>query len=360
MNSTFPPSLHTLDDSSIRNYLKIFTSSVAVIGILFNILTIIIFISSKRLNLTLMGFHYSLLYSFNNLSLFTFILVYSLELVGIDIQATSSFSCQLFRLMNRVCAQIPPWYQTLVTFDRTISSIYPNKVTCFRLKLNILKVVLFLVTLIVIIASPNYFMYDLVEAKPMIKANKTIQVFHCSEVKKYANFIELYSPIENISFKLLLPVILMLLLNIKLITALIKSKKKLNKKRNLSLKREYQFAFTLIMSNFIFIFSNLPYCIFSIMYHYVKSNYSHSLYIYKLLKVLDTAFLSLSVVYEASSLIYNLKFNKLFRNEFYRCLFFISNGFKMDNNNNNNSLNNESYQMAVVKKITRIELTAKI
>lgn len=288
----------------------IFYSSLTLIptGILLNFFTILIF-SRKKFAKNTMGFYYTIV-AFTDIIALIMVFFHMFG-ISIDYNFTeiSSFWCKMIPYWTRVFINMSSGIKVLITIDRLICIKYYNRKAAFALKNK--RTILFLMVLIFLffclINMPNLF-YSVVDLK------KTASPFNQIMFKCIApNRISLPRDVLFNLFSSVIPFLFMIIANSILIKILIKSKQKF--KKDLSLKSEYQFAFSLIFVNLFFLLTMIPIGVTTLFYYvYLKAHEGTSPLFYKAtLYVFVSAFILL-LNFTLQFLIH-LLFNKLFQKE---------------------------------------------
>ena len=297
--------------TTVYNTIVYYTCLTVVnIGFASNILNILICLR-KNIQKTTMGL-YNIFMSVSNIMSFMFAYVlYFPESIGAsDIILASYYSCILISFCARVFIQMSSWLNVMVSVDRTICISYPNKFNFIKDKKIITWIVLALFLLMCGLNVPN--LYFSIGTQTIFISNETSNQTICGAT--YEIVLVKYTII--ILMRVVLPIVLTVLSNVILIYKLFKSRKNLNITK--SLNKDYQFAFTIIMLNFFFIITELPF-VLGTMYMFVSNNedlnYTISLIYFEQAKLVFISTFMFSTYMLGSIFFVNLIFNKIIQKE---------------------------------------------
>jgi len=298
--------LLTLND--VRTKLTYYGCVIVIpIGIALNIVSSIVFLRKKFSKQT-MGF-YNIAISIVSI---IFAVFGMLNYIGNDLALKSDFSCIFLSFGQRVFSQMAAWMNVFVTVDRMISITYPNRFPFLKNK-KILTLLIFIqLMLLCIINTPNLlFKVESTETFNPI-TNKTVTSKSCTST----NSIVTIRDTIVLIFKVALPIILMVSMNIYLMYKLVKEKTKF--KKITELKKEYQFAFSIFFMNVLYTLLLLP--------AFVCLIYLNIIQYAQTSVILSRQLIIAQFAYSASLLIVsfeflftffvNILFNKIFRQEF--------------------------------------------
>ena len=234
------------------------------IGFVTNTLNIVVSARKKLLKSTV-GFYNILMSIFNILTLST---VGYLDLFPQSIGHTplilrSNLNCVLISYFLRVIAQMSMWLNVMVTTDRMLC-VFPmlsNKYKFIKNKCILSGIVTGLFLAICLINVSNLFFH--------LNPHTGMCTSHI--------FVILLRDLISIVTRVVIVLILQLVMNTILIYKLIKARK--NLRMPVSLKKEYKFMFNIIILNGVFIVTELPFLVSSILiniYGYNQTLISHA------------------------------------------------------------------------------------
>ena len=280
---------------------------ILIIGLISNTLNIIICMR-KRIQREAIGFYSPLMSIFNVTSLvygfFTFYKstrMYYLE---------STLNCTLFFYLGRITYQMSSWLYVMCSLDRMICITYPRKYKLFKKRHILTLTVLGLFMTICLLNIPNLF-YQVIDNT---SKNETKLCTPSSP------FVILIRDTIALLMRTALPIVLEFFINISLIYKLIKSRRNLNLKR--SLRRDYKFAFTIVMLNVMFLITNVPFfvtCLYSMAMGYERVDVNS---IFKLRYGYVSFWLFLTAIVSSymfvSVFFVNMMFCRFFKIEFFK------------------------------------------
>lgn len=280
------------------------------IGLVLNLITILIY-SRKKFKKNTMGL-YCCIIAFTDISA---LIVGFFEFFGLsinnDFNIVSEFSCKLLNYMTRLTFQMSAWLHVFLSLDRLISIKYlSKKLNPFKNRKFICLILVFLFIINCLLNMPSLYLH-------LIQTNQNITLFEnltiayeTVQCTSLSNVVLILRDSVTILFRIVLPFILTLVINILLIKSLIESKRKI--KTEQSLKREHSFAITLIAMNIFFLINLLPLATTLIILFMIR---------YDNLKLVGATF-AFAIAYYISILnnvmpfCIHLKFNRLFYKEF--------------------------------------------
>lgn len=256
-----------------------FYSSVVIlpVGLVVNSLGVFVFLRKSLNNKTNMGFLYSTLCICNIVALVTSIFVTQfLPFYGLTLATLNGFFCEFITIWKNFALQMPSFVQVLISLEMFVGVCYPNK---FRYIRSNKKRIMWLILCIFICAlclNLFYISYDLrttTTATNVVSyinrtnstTNKTVTErvttitystrTRCSSVDLGLRFA---ADLINIALRNMIPFTIMLIVNILLTRKIIISRHKSNAKANESLKKQYQFAISVLTINFLFLILYIP------------------------------------------------------------------------------------------------------
>ena len=311
MSSTQQDQYFILNLSMIANKFSYYSCLTIVnLGLLSNILNIIVCFR-KNIRKKTMGFYNVAMSTFD---IINFVLGYMVNFppsIGHqNFYLISDISCSLLSYIIRICVQMSSWLNVMVSFDRIICILYPSRFKFIENKNKLSLIMLSLFFIICIINVPNAFFSVIVQVTLNPLTNQTLATsMACSSTKR----ITLARDIIAQLMRTLIPVILEAILNTLLVYKIVKEKKSLNISR--SLAKEYKFAFTIVMLNFTFLFTQTPLLIITIYLTILNQQGSATP---RILAIVNFSY-GVSVLFSSymfgSLFFINLQFNKIFQNE---------------------------------------------
>ena len=291
------------------SFLYYSTLTLVPISFFFNILSILVFLRKTFKNNT-NGFQNITLNLINNMILIFVFLSYYTQSVGNDIRLTSNYACKLVSFIVRSLVQLSSWIYVLIVAECVN---YPLQYRNYNKKrIVITSVVLTAFLLLSILNSPNLLL-NLVETPTKRSGNETSNRVMCTG----DGLVLKIRDIVVIIFRMIIPFILTLLLNIVLIAKLKKVKNNLIKGDSFMM-REYRFAFSIIVSNVLFILTLIP-TIVALMYSNFGSNAPE---IATFMRHLSQLIASYNYCF---NFFINLITNLMFRKEFFKIMKIVKN-----------------------------------
>ena len=185
-----------------------------------------------------------------------------------DLIVFSDVTCRIIPYLIRVIVSIPSWLHVFITFDRFFSVAYPTRFNFIRKKKIISAVILIMIILIAILNAENFF-FHLVKTSTFINvtSENSTQVIEtvinlCIPNEK---FIQFWRDMTVITLRAFFPLFLMIVGNFLLIRILKKSKarfrltvNKMSKSDISALKKEHNFAVSVLAMNALFLIFMLP------------------------------------------------------------------------------------------------------
>jgi hypothetical protein len=319
----------SIDDNMLTKSTTIivcFYPIITFIGVIGNLLSFKIF-SRKKFENTVFSTYFRFLTLADTLTL-VLPLNKFLELnLNIYIQNMSEYLCKYRMYMTYVIPPISGWTLALISLDRLISIVKPTQFL-FR------KNQLFQHILCASIMAFNVFYY-----LPILFASKfkiDDQQSDDDDNDKLTNKTVFFCEFNSINYlywmdlfnSVLLPFTFMLTFTILTVRALFKSRNKTNKTnqnqdkricskkkkktKNNTNKNDMKFAITTVTLNLIFLILNIPFCLYVVIYEYVKVKIDHDM---------DNLIFSITLLIYyinfSSVFFINVIVNSLFKVEFY-------------------------------------------
>ena len=296
---------------------------IAIVGAAANLISFKIF-SNKKFEKTIFSSYFRFITLADT---FTLILPLNkfLELnLNIYIQNMSEYLCKYRMYMTYVIPPISGWTLALISLDRLISIVKPTKFL-FR-KSRIFQFMLcgsilafnFVFYLPILFASK--FKIDDQQTDYENISNKTVYFCEFNSIN-YLYWMDLFNSV-------LIPFTFMLTFTIFTLRALFKSRNKANKHhqnqnkrrskkkkkkvKNNTNKNDLKFAITSVTLNLIFLILNIPFCLYVVIYEYIKVKIDHDM---------DSLIFSITLLFYYSNFLsvffINVIVNSLFKAEFY-------------------------------------------
>lgn len=304
----------------INRLTKIYVFSLSIIlfpiGIILNSLSICVF-RRKNLRKTTMSF-YNIILSVSYIALF-FLSVFQYANFGTnqDFVLASTSNCIFFNFASRVLLQMVSWLSVLLTLDRTIWVLAPNRFFFMKNFKFLSLLILGLFAALIILNSPNFF-YKLTDANSTSVLNITKL---CTMEYQFSNARSSIS----VLFRLIIPFTLIVIMNYFLIKRLATTSH--NLLVTSQIHKDYSFTYAVVFIDLLFWAALLPNAIMILvvyLYGYNESN-AYSTRTFALLTLANCISYSITFYSYAFSFFINFKFNKLFKNE----LFIVCNEIKL-------------------------------
>ena len=295
----------------------LFYSSLTLLpfGLVSNLFSIVIF-TRKRFNKGTMGFYYTSISIVNAIEITIGFFIFYTQSLHQDVLLYSDLSCKLFLYSLFLFIEMSTWLNLFVTADRMITIAYPNRFKILTNKPKLLKLFLALFLILAIFNIPNLFFQVDVSSSFNPLTNQTSTIKHCTSsplVMRARDFVVL-------TFRYIVPIFLTSIMNTFLIYKVFKIKNRiraLTSVRN-SIKRDYNFAVSVIALNIVFLVSLIPSCIGRIVLNMVRYEET-SLILTKevaLARLFSSIGMTITTMDFCFDLLVNLAFNKIFKEEF--------------------------------------------
>ena len=272
-------------------------------GVLMNITQILVYLR-KKFSKNSMAV-YLIAISLNNI----FILVstslrFANAIKVFSYEENTDIGCRLAQFFIRFFYNSCSWLNFLLTFDRLIFILYPKKLKKLQTKSNNIKIIFSMYALLFMLNSPSFFF-----------TNTEILNQHTNQ----SILVCVASPLLSISreaaaqfFGMYIPIFLMFITNLVLIGKVAKSRKKIG-----SIK-ELNFAFTLVISNILFLISFIPFSalLIAIILVTIDPTLPMNPTVGSFLALYETCAFIVACYNYSFGLVVQLTFNKLFRKEF--------------------------------------------
>jgi hypothetical protein len=276
-------------------------------GIALNVLTSFIFMFRRRFwqDGNTMGFFFMLHPLFASMSLLALGVYIMIEYYNI----LTTNLCRFFYFITLFFVIGGLLFQLLITIDRYVSIVYPQKHTFFKKKRNLIG--LTMVAFISAIPASTLMLFRRLEDRQFYFDNFTTKSESCIVDDTYN--IHFWINFMNIIFRIV-PMIIMFTLSIRICAKVIASKKKASAQTDRSMRRERKFTITLIFLNIVYFSSFFPDFVTNIWITFDASHLAKSINHYCRWFVF---------VNEACPFFINLLTNKLFKSELIQ-IFYIN------------------------------------
>lgn len=295
-----------------------FSIIILPIGVILNLISVYVFLRRSLNTNTNMGFLCAVLCAFNVVALSSATIINALLFNEIKVEDNSLSACKFFGLWTRWILHLPSFQQVFMSIDIYISVTYPNRFKNFRSKKNYTKLIIVMVLLTFLINITYLFNnYDISSLDTStynnltnLTDNTTTDTITCSGFEG----VELLADIINVLMRCLIPFSIMLVLNILMSKNLFRSKRLIIRKG--SMKKEYQFAISVVAMNFFFLVIYTPWSITFIIYQvYVFVPELSNAYLAEIFRFFQTIANCLAYINNFSVFFINFIFNVLYRNE---------------------------------------------
>ena len=231
-------------------------------------------------------------------------LLYLPVMVLPEIWVFSNLACQIFGGFMVLLVEIQSWIYVFCSVDRAITTLFSHG--CFFKNKFFFQIGMMVLCSFILLLSifPNIYFYQAIKI-----SNQTVCEF--TQGPEYPwNFI--YSRIQFILFRVVVPFIVTIVASILTIHKLCVSKRRVQANNAHNFKREYQFAKSLIVMDLLFIIFRLPTAINAALTEDTLFIYDFLYSIFGLLGALHNVFLFL--IFIVFNKIYRDLFLKIFTN----------------------------------------------
>ena len=268
-------------------------------GIVTNMLNIFVSMKSEIMKIKT-GFYFILISIFNILTIiFTLYLLLFPQSIGRPDLATTSFlACWLIPYLLRVVSQMVSWLNVVLTYDRMLCTTITYHIHFMYDNQKVKHLLLVMFVIICVLNLPNFFFH--------IEANTCTPNW---------NFITVLRDSVSMLNRIIVPQTLQTVFNVILIVRLFKKREEIDR----PLEKERRFAFTVVISNIVFIVGEMPFLIATVFINMYGYNTTYITTTSIQAAVASFAFLCatafLALVGYSSSLFVNIFTNKTYRNE---------------------------------------------
>ena len=272
-------------------------------GIIGNVVSLFIFSRPCLNNKTNSGKLYAFL-----CCLSLIIIIYNMTGRTLDIEFSFKFRLPLNSqiLIDMIILQYWSWIQVLITFDRFIGVFYPVKgVRIMGKKWVLYSIILGLIVFILGVNSPNY-----------ITCYSTRMVGNKTYIRKatICDDVVVLTGIVQILMQFVVPYLLMVIVDAKVIIRIRKLKTCLGERQSTSSNKSLRFSRNTILIDLIYLIFNLPPTIF---YAYsVIISIVPKLDIFQLYSNMNAIFKFFPYIYPSILFFVFITFNRIFRSEF--------------------------------------------
>ena len=279
---------------------------ISFIGFVSNILLLIIF-SRKKFQNTVFSSYFRFITIFNLISMIMPVNKFFEFNLNIYFKDINDSLCKFRMLTFYVLFPIYCWGLVIISIDRYLSIAFPNKFI-FKKKLSFqIQVCCFILIFNIIYYVPLLFSHVKETENFNKETNKTITIKTCVN-----NIYQ--KDLFNALNTTVIPFLIMFLFTLLTLVKLFQSRQKQvnNDSQKRTRVKDIRFAITSIALNFIFLFLNLPYGIFSIVNLYINGSINRDV---------DKLIQSIFFIFYYSNLIsvffINITVNKIFRDELF-------------------------------------------
>jgi hypothetical protein len=296
-----------------------FTVTIVPIGILINILSTLVFLR-KNIRSTNMAFYNQMISITNAFTLLFYLLVYQSALLFNDnFFAVSDWLCKVLYFVRKTIREIGPIIESVMTFDRLMSVLFPTKYKFLKKKKTIVAIILATFLVYSGISFQNFQYYLSITYKNGTNGSMLVASKSCTATR----LVSIEGNFVSASLRSVVPFLIMLVCNLLMIKKL-KAKKAIRSRRSSSSdsqhSKESQFTKTVMVLNVWFLILNFP----EALLYIVKDVYSF----YEPLTSPTGQILTFcwNMVYLLTVLHYivnnflNLKYNSIFRKEAFKML----------------------------------------
>jgi hypothetical protein len=219
-----------------------------------------------------------------------------------DLAIQSDFMCKYLNIALRYFANASHWYQGMITFDRFFFTLFNSKYKSLNRTKYLWSCVLFILILIFFTSMINLLMQQ--TQTITIVNNATVIQRQCQAPRSIGLFVNL----SGLVMRAVIPLSFMLTFNLILIYKLMLHKSKLNSLK----KKDIQFAFSIVILNFVFMLLNTPRT-FSQIYDYSPTIVTDE--DRALVRFLLRSGLYIMYIYPSYSFVLYVIFNRIFRRQ---------------------------------------------
>ena len=232
---------------------------IILFGLIGNLIVFLIFSNKHMINLNIRNF-FVLISITNSLGLIQFLQKFLIHAFDLNIRIFSTFHCQFFGFLAYVFGPMSAWILVYISIERYFS-IFNNSMYFIFKNQNFQYFIIFSIVFYnIFFYMQIFFLNDL-----YISLNGNLSEISCeSFMNEVFNDIFYYIDLFNST---LMPFIFMVLTSFLLVCKIYKSRSKFQSKskNNIKQKKDIKFAISSITLNLIFLFFNLPMCIYQIL-----------------------------------------------------------------------------------------------
>ncbi len=301
--------------SHITNQVGFYMTTIAMpIGAILNLLSIFIF-TRPNLNRTNMGFLFIWQKAIDTIVLFSYTFIFRAPyLFDYDLFVLSNASCKLFSFYRRFMVFMSSAIMVFIAFDRFLFVHYHNKFKFMRRKRNLMLIIGILALFVSLICIDNFF-FSIHEIKTVksffnVTNNSTEQITSNRLICTSSDLGNMIADVLIVSFRVYIPITLILIFNFILIRDLVKSKNRFKFKIH---KKEIQFTFTVIFASFVFFVLYFPISVLVLLKNVFV--FTGVVYSQEILEFCFNIAVEISSLYLVIEFFILLAVNKVFRNE---------------------------------------------
>ena len=303
-----------------------FLISTIPFGMVLNLINIFIYLR-PNLNKTNMGFFYSILSIVNFLILIVyFFFMDSYRTMNYDLNTYSDISCIMITFIKRTLRSVPTWIETLITFDRFLLVLYPNRFNFMKNKIN-LSIIMFIMIIFLCIANSSNFFYYLsysYKNKTYIDNNLNKTVYNGTYLVSISctasKTVNLMGDLSAPTIKTFIPGIIMGILSFMIVKKVRRSRKEIKRiqsyNSNDASSKERQFTVSILCINSVFLTLNLPIFIITLIKQIYDNAFNYQdPYIKTIILSIYLITFDIANLYHSFMFFIFLIFNKLFLKE---------------------------------------------
>ncbi|CAF0887276.1 unnamed protein product [Brachionus calyciflorus] len=156
MNTTIQNQSFVRRNQSNQTLLLSALYSIIPFGILFNLTQITVYLRKKFTKSTMSIYYIAI--STNNILVLTTVCLRFIAAIKIyDYEENTYIGCKLASFCIRVVFNACTWLNFLLTLDRLVFILYPNRFKFFQSKINVIKLIILMYTLLFCLNSPSFF-----------------------------------------------------------------------------------------------------------------------------------------------------------------------------------------------------------
>lgn len=177
---------------------------------------------------------------------------------NIDVLTNSDFVCRLYFFFNRIATSTSIWIQVWLIIERYLSIKYIGRLLFLKKRKSVFIIVGFMALVLIFVNVIQLWYFVDIKTLTNQTTNQTIIISKKCQCEKNVQFVrEIFI---TIIVKCLLPFTIMIIFDVLLIMKIIQSKKNVNRAKYKDwLKKESNFAISIIFSNAFFLLTLTPF-----------------------------------------------------------------------------------------------------